>query len=195
MAGTRTRSTDFFGVMNMSWIEDDIAITFHTETPYYGSAPVDIIQSLRLDVLNDFLMERGFLLQSSAPQDVPSTTPIDQDTEEDTREEEENPLEAFLEELTEGGVEAIQKSMKKLEELILKRYNKKSDTSANPSKRDINDVLGKYLFPSPSDMGTVAMCFFNILPQKLPHPIQDMRAKQQGGDCCQSESNTRHVVN
>lgn len=39
------------------------------------------------------------------------------------------------------------------------------------------------------------MCFFNILLQKMPHPIQDVRVRQQGGDCCQGKSNTRQVVN
>jgi hypothetical protein len=195
MDGTRTSTINFFGVMDMAWLEDKVAITFHTDTPYHGSSPEEIIKSLRLNVLNDFLKERGFRLQSSTSKDVPSTTPVDEDKEEDRREEQENPFEAFLEELTEGGVEAIQKSMKKLEELIIKRYNKKGDASSEGRGHDINDVRGKYLFPSPSDKGTVAMCFFNILQQKEPHPIQDMRVSHQGGDCCQGESNTRRVVN
>src|SRR5438045_1021052 len=128
MDATLTGNTTFFGLLDMAWLEDKVAITFHTATPYYGSSAEEIIKSLRLNVLNDFLKERGFRLQSSSALDVPSTTSTDQDKEEDTREEQENPLEAFLEELTEGGVEAIQKSMKKLEELILKRYNKKGNT-------------------------------------------------------------------
>lgn len=195
MDGTRTGNNTFFGVMEMAWLENKVAITFHTDTPYYGSSAEDIIKSLRLDVLNDFLIERGFRLQSSNSLDVPSTAPTDEDREEDMREERENPLEAFLEELAEGGVEAIQKSMKKLEELILNRLENKGDTHGETQRQDINDVRGKYLFPSPSDRGTVAMCFFNIRLQKMPHPIQDMRVRQQGGDCCQGESNTRQVVN
>src|SRR5690348_15143963 len=127
MDGTRTGTNTFFGIMEMAWLEDKVATTFHTDTPYYGSSAVDIIKSLRLDVLNDFLIERGFRLQSSNSLDIPST-PTGEDRKEDMREEEENPFEAFLEELTEGGVEAIQKSMRKLEKLIIDRFNKIKDT-------------------------------------------------------------------
>ncbi len=198
MDGTRAEDNTFFGVMEMAWLEDKVAITFHTDKPYYGSSPEDIIKSLRLDVLNAFLAERGFRLQSSKPPDVPSPVPPDEDggdKEEDVREEQENPLEAFLEELAEGGVEAIQKSMRKLEELVLNRFKNKDVLSGQTQRQDINDVRGKYLFPSPSDRGTVAMCFFSIQLQKMPHPIQNMRIRQQGGDCCQGESNTRQIVN
>jgi len=95
MDGTRAEDNTFFGVMEMAWLEDKVAITFHTDKPYYGSSPEDIIKSLRLDVLNAFLAERGFRLQSSKPPDVPSTVPPDEDggdKEEDVREEQENPL-------------------------------------------------------------------------------------------------------
>ncbi len=195
MDDTRTEDTTFFGAMNMAWLEDNVAITFHTDTPYYGSSSEEIIKSLRLNVLNDFLKERGFRLQSSTSRNVPSTTPIDPDEEVDAREEEEQPLEALLEELTEGGIEAFRSGMKKLEELVLKRYNQKDDTSGKGHGQGINDIRGKYLFPSPSDKGTVAMCFFNIRLNKMPHPIQDMRVRLLAGDCCQGESNTRQVVN
>src|SRR5690348_6426386 len=120
MAATSTRDTTFFGLMDMAWLEDKVALTFHTDKPFYGSSPVEIIESLHLETLNTFLAERGFHLQSSSSADIPSPLPPDGrngDREEDMREEEENSFEAFLEELTEGGVEAFQKSMKKLEQL------------------------------------------------------------------------------
>ncbi len=197
MAGTRTGNDTFFGDLHMAWLEDKVAITFHTDRPYYGSSPEDIIKSLHLETLNAFLTERGFRLQSSNSLDIPSPIPPDEDRgdkEEDIREEQENPLEAFLEELAEGGVEAVRQSMKKLEELILNRLKNKNDTSGETQRQDLNDKRGKYLFPS-SDAGTDAICFFNIRLQKMPHAIQDMRVRQQGGDCCQGESNTRQVVN
>lgn len=122
MNDKQVEDSTFFGVMDMAWLEDNVAVTFHTTQPYHSSSPEEIIQSLRLNTLNSFLEQRGFTLQSSTSLNVPSPLPPDEeagDREEDIREEEENPLEALLEELTEGGVEAFRKSMKKLEELVM----------------------------------------------------------------------------
>ena len=199
MNDKQVEDSTFFGVMDMAWLEDNVAVTFHTTQPYYSSSPEEIIQSLRLNSLNSFLEQRGFTLQSSTLLNVPSPLPPDEEAgvrEEDIREEEVNPLEALLEELTEGGVEAFRKSMKKLEKLVMNCFNKGEETSGDTQNRDINDLPGKYLFPSPSDKGTVAMCFFNIGLHQEPHPIQDMRVRQQAGTSFgPGELSTRQVVN
>jgi Subtilase family len=58
--------------MVMYWIEDQIAIAFHSEEePSVAGDSKDIIASLRLDDLNEFLKVRGFELLPFTKKDVP----------------------------------------------------------------------------------------------------------------------------
>ncbi len=58
--------------MVMYWIEDQVAIAFHSEEkPSVAVDSKDIIASLRLDDLNEFLKVRGFELLPFTKEDVP----------------------------------------------------------------------------------------------------------------------------
>ena len=62
--------------MVMYWLEDQVTIAFHSDTPYssIGKAPVPtdpIFTSLQLPSLNQFLIERGFKLRPFYMRDVP----------------------------------------------------------------------------------------------------------------------------
>lgn len=60
---------------------------------------------------------------------------------------------------------------------------------------NVNDPCGKYLFSSPSGLGTFVVGFFDIERVKTPHPIQDMRLKQLNGIAYdQNDSNARQIV-
>src|SRR5215469_13404662 len=60
------------------WHENQVAITFHAETTLSIERTIDerrnIIDSLKLDELNNFLRRRGFRLASFQEQDVPRPT-------------------------------------------------------------------------------------------------------------------------
>src|SRR5260370_39737646 len=58
--------------MVMYWIEDQVAIAFHSEEkPSVAVDNKDIIASLRLDDLNEFLKVLGFELLPFTKEDVP----------------------------------------------------------------------------------------------------------------------------
>ncbi len=63
----------------MHWLENQVAIAFHTDTPILSDLPPlqqkeKVISSLRLDDLNQFLTIRGFTLSSFNTTDVPHTS-------------------------------------------------------------------------------------------------------------------------
>ena len=176
--------------LNMSWIEDQVAVIFHSTKPFYGSAPEEIIASLHLNNLNQFLNNRGFNLSTVSLEDVPRPVKEDRDQAKDERERREEPLEAVVEE----GIEALKRRIEALERLL---QRSSSDVQTEPSEKggDLNDRRGKYLFPSSSGSGTDVMGFFSIDQVPMSHPIQDLRVANQGGGCCEDGSNTRQVVN
>lgn len=176
--------------MTMFWLENEVTVTFHSDKPYHETPPEEIIRSLRLKQLNQFLNERGFLLESSNSSNIPRPLPTDEDQKEDEIEKREHPFEAALEERFEW----LKNRIEALEKMVVHQKND-GPVPGEDQQDDINNPLGKYLFPSPSDTGTVAMCFFNIKSVPMPHAIQDLREKERGGGCCDSDSNTRQVVN
>ncbi|HJT54936.1 MAG TPA: S8/S53 family peptidase [Ktedonobacteraceae bacterium] len=176
--------------LSMSWIEDQVAVTFHSTKPFYGSSPQEIIASLHLNNLNQFLNNRGFNLSTVSLEDIPRPVKEDQGRAKDERERREEPLEAVVEE----GIEALKRRIEALEQLL---QHSSRDVHTEPSEKggDLNDLRGKYLFPSSSGSGTDVMGFFSIDQVPMPHPIQDLRVANQTGGCCQDGSNTRQVVN
>ena len=63
-------------------------------------------------------------------------------------------------------------------------------------KSNINDPIGKYLFSSPSDRGTIVIGFFYVKLHDMFHPIQGMTSMQGSPDTHGGgESNARQVVN
>lgn len=176
--------------LNMSWIEDQVAVTFHSTQPFHGSSPQEIIASLHLNNLNQFLNNRGFGLSTVSPQDVPRPVKEERDRAEHQRERREEPLEAAVEE----GIEALKRRIEALEQLF-QRSSRDIHTAPSEKSGDINDLRGKYLFPSPSDNGTVVMGFFHIEQVEMLHPVQDLRVANQAGECCEDGSTTRQVVN
>src|SRR5215469_16999063 len=63
--------------MVMYWLENKVAITFHSGIPLnpkQGNAQREILNALRLDDLNAFLQERGFKLKPCNAKDLPHTS-------------------------------------------------------------------------------------------------------------------------
>lgn len=177
--------------LNMSWLEDQVAVTFHSTQPFNDSSAKEIIASLHLNNLNQFLNNRGFTISTVSPQDIPHPPREENDQVKDKRETHAEPVAALVEE----GIEALKRRIETLEQQLQHPSANGDEEPAEKGSGDINDPRGKYLFASPSDRGTVAMCFFSINPVAMPHPIQDLRVANQAGGCCGGESNTRQVVN
>lgn len=177
--------------LNMSWLEDQVAVTFHSTKSFYDSSSQEIIASLNLNNLNQFLNNRGFALSTVSPDDIPHPPVEEKDPIEDKPEMREEPVAALVDE----GVAALKSRIEALEKMLLHPSGNRDQEPSARKDDDINNPRGKYLFPSPSDRGTVAMCFFNIDQVAMPHPIQDLRVADQAGTCCGGESNTRQVVN
>src|SRR5579884_1173617 len=179
--------------LTMAWIEDQVAISFHSTRPFYGSSPEEIIASLHLNNLNQFLSHRGFALSTISAQDIPHPRPVEEDQGRD--EEQGEKAAKTLEVVGEEGIEALRRRIEALEKMVLHPTRDDDDGQSENGKDDINNPRGKYLFPSPSDNGTIVMGYFGIQQVPMPHPIQDARVANQTGNCCEGPSNTRQVVN
>src|SRR6266571_2943395 len=133
--------------MVMYWLEDQVAIAFHTDIPIHSDLPPavqkeKIINSLRLDDLNQFLNARGFKLMSFIESDVPRVS--GQGKQEIS-----------------GG------------ETSNMSHRETSDVSQEATGIiPLTSPTGKYLFPSPSDEGTIAVCFFNVGSMPMVHSMQ-----------------------
>src|SRR6266699_2430987 len=135
--------------MIMYWLEDQVAIAFHTH--HHPSADRErLITSLELNKLNQFLQPRGFELMPFTQDDLPHPSNVKVP-------------------VTRG-----------------------KDTK----KSSVNDPIGKYMFSSPSDRGTIVIGFFHVNSYAMFHPIQGMSSMQGSADTHGGgESNARQVVN
>src|SRR5260370_11745176 len=71
-----------------------------------------------------------------------------------------------------------------------------ANVSKDVKKSNINDPIGKYLFSSPSDQGTIVIGFFHIQLHDMFHPVQWMTSLLGSPDTHGGgESNARQVVN
>src|SRR5579875_288950 len=179
--------------LTMSWIEDEVGVSFHSTKPFYGSSPEEIIASLNLNNLDQFLRNRGFALSTISVRDVPHPRPIEEGQGRD--EERGEKLAETVEVVVEEGIEALKRRIEALETMLQNPRDGDDKGQSENGENAINDLRGKYLFPSPSGNGTIVICYFGIEQVPMPHPIQDLRVANQAGDCCEGLSNTRQVVN
>jgi hypothetical protein len=132
--------------MMMYWLEDQVAIAFHSSLPP-ASDRQDIITSLKLGDLNQFLQTRGFKLTPFTQDDLP-----------------------YL-----------------------------PDEQLPPDSPDVNSPIGKYLFASPNDLGTIVISFFHIDTDthEVFHPVQGRGMNSMPGHAGHGdgESNAKQVVN
>src|SRR6516162_6622268 len=131
--------------MMMYWLEDQVAIAFHSSLPP-ASDRQDIITSLRLDDLNQFLQMRGFTLTPFTLDDLP-----------------------YL-----------------------------PDERLPHDSPNVNSPIGKYLFTSPNDLGTIVISFFHIDTgtHDVFHPVQGRGMNSMPGHAGHGdgESNAKQVV-
>jgi len=76
MSGTEKQDLPAWVKMVMYWLENQVAIAFHSDVPFSSvvdvPTPTDpIVTSLKLPSLNQFLQERGFKLRSFELKDLP----------------------------------------------------------------------------------------------------------------------------
>src|SRR5205823_14109320 len=115
------------------------AITFQSELDL-SQGSQEIIESLHLEALNQFLNMRGFNLKSFTPDDVPNSSQPQQHPLSDEKE-------GSIETLVEDGFKALEERIKALEEMIRGRPKKDDDAQRENGEIPINTPLGKYLFP------------------------------------------------
>jgi Subtilase family len=161
------------------WLENQVAITFHSHLAYTEN-PDSIISSLKLEVLNRFLIAGGFNLQSFTSSDVPhDPNPICEEIEQLEAELERR--EAELEALersrwSKSDIEEREKRIEELEREIEQRERilqtggqqngSKPQNGIAPSPTGavastINSRVGKYIFSPPSGNGSLVVCFFH----------------------------------
>src|SRR5436309_7416057 len=132
----------WWNFMVIDWHENQAAITFQSDLNL-SQGSEEIIESLHLEALNQFLNMRGFNLKSFTPDDVPSPSQPQQHPPSDEKE-------GSIETLAEAGIKALEERIKALEELIRGRPKKDADARRENGEIPINSPTGKYLFPSPS---------------------------------------------
>jgi hypothetical protein len=179
----------WWNFMVIDWHENQTAITFQSKLDLsHGSQ--EIIESLHLEDLNQFLNMRGFNLKSFTPDDVPSSSQSQQHSLPD---EKEGPIET----LVEDGFKALVERIKTLEEMILGRPEKDDDEQRENGEIPINNPLGKYLFPSPSAQGTTVVGFFHVETSKMAYSTSSMGSMGGNGnqDSYGEQDNTRQLVN
>lgn len=176
----------WWNFMVIDWHENQTAITFQSDLkPSQGSE--EIIESLHLEALNQFLNMRGFNLKSFTPDDVPSPS---QPQKHPPSDEKEGPIET----LAEAGIKALEERIRDLEEMIRGRRKKDDDEDG---EIPINSPTGKYLFTSPSAQGTTVVGFFHVEISNMAYSnsntgSMDGRGNQDGYG---EQDNTRQLVN
>jgi archaellum component FlaC len=205
------------------WHENQVALTFHSSLARTDGIE-NVIASLKLEDLNQFLMTSGFNLKSFTAKDVPHP--------EGTSRDEIEKLEAQLE-MFEAELEALERSIphrdqkngqaytpprirdieeleEKIEELereIEKREQGRGDNNSQAgnasngqgqpghSMKDLNSTTGKYLFNAPSGQGTIVVCFFHGQSSTMASSMSNMKSMMGRGRNDTSESdNTQAIV-
>ncbi|GAC1427133.1 MAG: hypothetical protein PVS3B3_29090 [Ktedonobacteraceae bacterium] len=151
------------------WLDDQVALTFHSETSLILEGAEKVIDSLRLTALNDFLQLRGLQLQAFKPHQTyrpvrkELQTPAQQESNDNDQEEEEG-----------------------------RRHEADdSNESVAPRSNLLNSSTGKYLFPASSGRGTAVVSYFTIETVETAHHWQDAMMT----DIKSEASKTKQVVN
>ncbi len=147
------------------WLDDQVALTFHSNVSLARFRRMDVISSLRLTDLNDFLNIRGLQLQAFEPQHT-YRRPVRKD-----KEQQENNYQMD----TEDGGQA--------------EYG--GDEPDEAGKEFINADIGKYMFPSASGQGTTVISYFTVATIETAHHWQDAMM----ADIKSDDSKTKQVVN
>jgi hypothetical protein len=164
------------------WLENQVAITFHSNLAYTEN-PERIILSLKLEVLNRFLVIDGFQLQSFTSSDVPhDPDPICEEIEQLEAELERREAELEAQEPSrrsrwsrsdieerENRIEELKREIEQRERTLRtngqQNGSKSQDgvvpSSTNGMTSDINSRVGKYIFSPPSGSGSLVVCFFH----------------------------------
>ena len=114
------------------WHENQVALTFHSGIDRSGGVE-NVIASLKLNDLNQFLQTSGFSLKSFTAKDVPHP--------EDTRREEIEKLEAQLEAL-EAELEALERTTRRHESSFWSLLTG-GEKYKTPGEREIEELEGK----------------------------------------------------
>ncbi|MHB8598093.1 MAG: S8 family peptidase [Ktedonobacteraceae bacterium] len=164
------------------WLENQVAITFHSNLAYTEN-PERIISSLKLEVLNRFLIAGGFHLQSFTSSDVPhNPNPICEEIEQLEAELERREAELEAQERSrrsrwsrsdieerENRIEELKREIEQRERTLQtggqQNGSKPQDgmmpASGGAVASDINSRVGKYIFSPPSGSGSLVVCFFH----------------------------------
>ncbi len=150
------------------WLDDQVALTFHSEVSLAQFRRMDVIGSLRLTDLNNFLNIRGLQLQAFEPQHT-YRRPV--------RKEQQDPSQqgnSYQMNAEDGGQE---------------EYDGNEPDGAG--KEFINADIGKYMFPASSGRGTTVVSYFTVAAVETAHHWQDAMM----ADIKSDDSKTKQVVN
>ena len=147
------------------WLDDQVALTFHSKVSLARFRRMDVISSLRLTDLNDFLNIRGLQLQAFEPQHT-YRRPVRKGQQDSAQRENNDQMNA--------------------EDGSQEEYN------GNEAKKEfINADIGKYMFPAASGQGTTVVSYFTVAATKTAHHWQDAMM----ADIKSNDSKTKQVVN
>ncbi|GAC1400161.1 MAG: hypothetical protein NVS4B12_05160 [Ktedonobacteraceae bacterium] len=153
------------------WLDDQVALTFHSDITLLKEGAAKVIDSLRLTDLNDFLHIRGLQLHAFEPKHT-LRRPVqkkrgDRGGQDDSYQE--------------GNGEN-------------ERYEQRVDdeqSEPDAPRTDINTTTGKYLFPSSSGKGTTVVSYFTVAAIETAHHWQDAMM----ADVMSDASKAKQVVN
>ncbi|MDQ2905877.1 MAG: S8 family serine peptidase [Chloroflexota bacterium] len=190
--------------MIIYWLPNQVCVSLHSpislpaetdvQSPARFKNTVDsVMQSLKLDTLNEFLTMRGFKLKPLSPQDdLPSTTRSAPQIEQSAAHHQSRgwsffeTIQTVLEE-TQGSASA---------EFAVFSREQSMDDGGMPA--NLNSMQGKFLFPSPSH-GTIVTSIFTIEATPSAYAMPGMSSmggmgSGTGGDSESAGDMTRQVV-
>lgn len=153
------------------WLEDQVALTFHSETSLFLEGADRVIASLHLTNLDDFLQVRGLQLHAFEPNHTFRRPTLKK--RDDTSHQSANGYSKDEEED--------------------ERNRQRADGVNQPDapRADLNTTTGKYLFPSPSGKGTTVVSYFTVASVPTEHILQDAMMMDMKGE----DSKAKQVVN
>ncbi len=147
------------------WLDDQVTLTFHSEVSLARFRRMDVISSLRLTDLNDFLNIRGLQLRAFEPKHT---------YRRPERKEQQAPSQ-------QGNNDQMNDEDGRKEE-----YD-----SNRAGKEFINADIGKYMFPAASGQGTTVVSYFTVAATETAHHWQDAMM----ADIKSTDSKTKQIVN
>ncbi len=153
------------------WLDDQVALTFHSEKTLQRDGAEKVIDSLHLTDLNAFLHIRGLQLHAFEPQST--YRPVGKGRPNATRQQSND---------NEQGQEEDKEHQRKTHD------RDDSDASRNNL---INSTIGKYLFSASSGQGTTVVAHFTVAAVETAHHWQDAMM----ADIKSDDSKAKQVVN